>query len=405
MAEVFRFPVDPTKMDNLPTHQDENPYLQMTRRGLQPQPPPVALIPFTHAIFHRVVIPLTNLLANLNEDQANLVKENPSDFIAIVPFEAGDKYYKENPNCNTEILKFIRSLGYPDNEHVDIAKPVPRNKAGKKQFDPPWAMIMSGASSALSNFLLWHQTFAVRPDLAFNALPFDPDLQSWVIMNMSGNAVRKEEPQADQVQAETDPQTEDAPVRREATAKEKALGAIKYKLWHNHEFRAHVTRVLKASGATTDSVAELAYLATTSFDLHYVETKDGETEEDRAPVYQLTGKPLSSKKEDMNEYYRIVRFPGKHYFVGLHKLEVDKRFVNCRWCKSDSHPAHKCPFLQTPDWLGPTQPKKEPTDLKRGEGTSRRGEGTSRRGGAGGSTRGSPRGRGGWNEVSYRRRK
>jgi hypothetical protein len=73
---------------------------------------------------------------------------------------------------------FIKSLGLPD-QAVTIGKPAPKNKPNQKQdFEKPWTMIMAGASPELKSFLLWHQTFTVTSTLAFNALPFDKEIQS-----------------------------------------------------------------------------------------------------------------------------------------------------------------------------------------------------------------------------------
>ena len=80
------------------------------------------------------------------------------------------------------------------------------------------------------------------------------------------------------------------------------------------------------------------------------ETKD--SRRNNAPIWQLTGKPITTDHARHREYLSIIR--GERYLVGLHFLDIKKRFVDCAGCKSDNHPAHMCPFPKTEDWMGPT---------------------------------------------------
>jgi hypothetical protein len=172
-----------------------------------------------------------------------IVTDAPEDYIAIVVFNAGNKYFREYPNANLDVKRFIESLGLPDKE-VTVAKPVSKNKPNQRRdFEKPWTMILAGAGAELKNFLLWHQTFAVTPTLAFNALPFNKEAQSWVIMNVSGDAVSDSEDK-----------------------KNVALGKIKSLLWFDTKFRAFADRCLAPLGVG-ESTAERAYLATTTYDL------------------------------------------------------------------------------------------------------------------------------------------
>ncbi|KAF8902962.1 hypothetical protein CPB84DRAFT_1728771 [Gymnopilus junonius] len=328
-------------MDEPPLYENLNPYLHRTQMGQVPILPPNRTATYTRATFSRIVIPLDQLLQNLDLGQADAIRADPGHFLALVPFGAGTKFYKDHPHCARDTLQFVESLGYECND-LEVAKPAPRSKQVKnRDFDGPWPMIMTGHSPELRNFLLWQQTFAVTSELTFHALAFDDELRSWVIMNASGGAVKNDNPGTNR------------------ELEQKALGAIKGLLWHNTAFRQLVFHAAKADGDTT-SIDYLVYRATASFDLHYVETKDGENpDKDTAPVWQLTGVPLTNDKDIHHEILNTIRSPGRSYFVGAHKLEINKRFVNCVWCKMDSHPGHRCPFPQTPDWLGPTPPTKE----------------------------------------------
>ena len=320
MAPLFTFP-DPRDMTEPPASVDENPIHQKSQRGDPPTLPPLTSTPFTRAVFPRVTIPFSTLVANLDEQLVKVVTDAPDNHIAIVVFNAGNKYFREHPNANLEVRRFVKSLELPD-QNVTVAKPVPKNKPNQKRdFEKPWTMIMARAGPELRSFLLWHQTFAVTPTLAFSALPFDRDAQSWVIMNISGDAVADCK-----------------------DAKSNAIGVIKTQLWYNSKFRALADRCL-APLKVGESTPERAYLATTTYDLSYIETKDSQGND--APIWQLTGKPITTDMERHKEYLGIIR--SGRYLVGLHFLEIEKRFVDCAGCKLDTHPAHMCPFPKIED--------------------------------------------------------
>jgi hypothetical protein len=119
----------------------------------------------------------------------------------------------DNPRVVANLTNFIQTLGIDD--EVNVAQGAHSHQP-KGDYDPPWIFILSDASAKLRSFLLWQQTFVV-PNLAFNVVPFDPLLRSWVIMNLSGDIVTK------------DPKIVC-----------KALGAIKSTLWKSESFR-HIT--------------------------------------------------------------------------------------------------------------------------------------------------------------------
>ena len=266
-------------------------------------------------------------------------------------------------------MEFIEQLGMEDDD-TSVAKPTPlkpRN-APRRDFAKPWAMILGGASDALWKYLLWYQTFAVNESLTFSAVPFDKMLQSWVIMTISGDAVK-----------ETD------------IAKRKALSAIKSVLWVNKDFRAFADRAC-AFNKIAGSAAERAYHATSSFDLTYVDTCDAKG--DHAPIWQLTGKPLVLDPAQHARYLHIIR--SQDYFVGLHPLLIGKRHLDCSWCKSTMHPAHKCPFPLIKDWHGPCPDNVECFNKRMEANDGGRGKP------AGRGRRGKPNDDRGWTKVQRR---
>jgi hypothetical protein len=96
-------------------------------------------------------------------------------------------------------------------KEANIARGAPQHKP-KGEFDPPWVYILADANDKLKAYLLWQQTFAIS-SLAFNVVPFDMSIRSWVIMNLSGD-----------------------PIANNIKAMHNALGAIKGTLWKSEDF-------------------------------------------------------------------------------------------------------------------------------------------------------------------------
>ncbi|KAF8895867.1 hypothetical protein CPB84DRAFT_1748276 [Gymnopilus junonius] len=220
-----------------------------------------------------------------------------------------------------------------------IAKPIAKNRKPAKtctDYDGPWPMMLTGATDDLRKYLLWHQTFAVSHTIAFNAIPFDKSLRSWVIMNITGDAVSADD-----------------------EMKRKALGIIKETMWKEINFWAYATRVLTVVGVTK-SVDEMVYMVTKSFDMHLIESKDDKG--NNTSIWQLMGKPLAKDMDEHRRFLQTIRNPTKTYLTErLHQLLIKKRFVNCVWCKAETHPGWVCPFFSVMDWQGPLRPMKEPS--------------------------------------------
>ncbi|KAJ6544096.1 hypothetical protein B0H19DRAFT_1076260 [Mycena capillaripes] len=337
----------------------------MSQRGAVPEVLPDAnqlKVPFTLAVFPRVAIPYSVLTNNMAEDQ---VEQIDVGCLAVLPWNAGPKFYKENPHANREVTKFLDSLPF-DTSAIEVA--LPKAKHGQKRdFEGPWPMLLTGADDDLTEFLLWHQTFSVHTKLTFAVVRFDKELESWVVMTISGDAVR------------------DTPL-----AKAKALGAIKRRLWNNTAFVNFVNGALGAAGVA-GSGRQRVVDATRSFDLTYIETDDQAG--DHAPVYQLTAKPITSDPAQHRQWLGLIRGMPGGYTAGLHALLINKRWVNCTACKSQMHPGHSCPLPKVPGWLGqvPDNAARHAARIeqKKGGGNGNKGKGKEK----------PPRSRNGWNVV------
>ena len=105
------------------------------------------------------------------------------------------------------------------------------------------------------------------------------------------------------------------------------------------------------------SINEWAFLATKSYKLSYITNKDQNGDE--APTWLLTWKPITNNDEKHREYPKIIH--GTKFFVRIYALLLEEKFVNCVWCKSDTHPGHQCPLPWVEDWRGPKPPTKMDT--------------------------------------------
>ncbi|KAJ7601952.1 hypothetical protein DFH06DRAFT_1311712 [Mycena polygramma] len=341
-TDSFKLP-DPHATEGLPTDVDKNPHLHTTQRGPKPADiPEHTAIPWTQAIYPRAVIPYADLVANIDPLVRREIDANPEKYLAVVPYGAGKKFLAENPRICEDILKFLRSLGYPyeglddgDDDPLELVIPKKAGPAGGT-FAKPWTLLLSNASDAAREFLLWFQTFAVNTSVTFHVLAFDKDLMSWVIMNISGVAA-----------------------------------------------------------GIPGSAREHAVLATNSFELTFIDSNDGNGDE--APRWQLTGKPVSDDPLQQARYIAITM--SIPFLVGLNVLEVGKRYVNCGGCKNVTHVGHACPLPLTDNWYGPVPPPPAPKNPREDHGSASQGPPKRHNGGNGGNSRG---GNGGGNKSQGR---
>ena len=340
---------DPYDMMDLPSDRNLNPSIQQSQQGPERHVLADKATPFTRAVFPRIVIPYKLLVANLNAVIVEQIQQAaPDTYLAVIVFGAGNKYFREHPTCNADITSFTKMLGVGDDlSNLSIAKAVPCNNPNQKcDFERPWTMVLGGAPQELKEYLVWHQTFVVHPELTFSVLSFDSGLQSWVIMNISRDAVQEGD-----------------------AVKRDVLGKIKALLWHSPCFHVIADKCLAAVGIA-GSCSKCAYKATTLFEVTYIESNNAQGI--HAPIWQLTRRPLSSDPLLHKEFLASVC--QQCYWVGLHMPTIDKCIVDCVWCKSNMHPAHACPFPKIPDWLG-LVPTAASSALAQAESPTNRGQG------------------------------
>ena len=183
---------------NIPANRDKNPHLQSSQTsptGKKPaHKPPVNALQFTNAIFPKVVIPYKDLMGNFDDNIKEVIEVKPEKYLAIIPFCARNKFTRENgASTKKEYTNFLVSLGF-DKNSFETAQAAPKSSTGcSNDFDKPWVWILESNIREMRTFLLWYQTFTIKPSLTFTVVPFDKKIRSWVIMNITGGAVKNVE--------------------------------------------------------------------------------------------------------------------------------------------------------------------------------------------------------------------
>jgi hypothetical protein len=127
------------------------------------------------------------------------------------------------------------------------------------------------------------------------------------------------------------------------------MGVIKCILWYNPRFRIFVNNVLSAAGVV-GSIDQCMVHATETIELTLVRTSNQHGVD--TPLFQLMAKPITRDPELHRQWLVLIRSLPGGYVIKMHALIIDRRFVNCIWCKGKMHPGHRCPFHSTLGWLG-----------------------------------------------------
>jgi hypothetical protein len=159
------------------------------------------------------------------------------------------------------------------------------------------------------------------------------------------------------------------------------LTVVKELLWASGSLHQLCIRIITQQGLSATPVAFKAYLLN-SYELTYVFMCNLEGRP--KPIYQLTGRPISTSHADQRDYIDCIK---KHKFK-LNGAPINtEREMSCTQCKSDRHPSHLYPFPDFDDWNG----KKKDLDTEHpNQEVPKRGGGPRGRGGkrGNGTTRG-----------------
>ncbi|EIN09247.1 hypothetical protein PUNSTDRAFT_44642 [Punctularia strigosozonata HHB-11173 SS5] len=266
-----------------PAFTKDNPHTQSSRRGEAPLAKPTdQSVEFLDATFPRIGLSMVDLLDGMEMAQTTPVLNNPGEFLAIVPFNAGPDLFAACPTLHTDIRDFIADLrideGPPQEtlgsakRRLDTHRPLAKRNS-KRTFDKPWTILLTGFNNKERTYLLFQQTFAVNEDICFHVLSFDPTFYEWTIMHISGDAVRA---------------AEDEEARKEV--EDEILTTIKTTLWKDKPFRNFVDQTLRAAGIPGTVNDRVAY-ATSSFTLSGTEEAPYLEEGNRMCPLQIVHSP------------------------------------------------------------------------------------------------------------------
>jgi len=134
----------------------------------------------------------------MHEAMVKQVQDHLGQYVTIIPFGAGPHLTQNNPELTKDIETFLKSFGFPDSDHLQVANPAPRitPKAGTC-FVKLFPYLLLNPPDPLHHLLLWQQTFAFQlngQSLAFSTINPDAQARSWVILNFAGSFVTPDQP-------------------------------------------------------------------------------------------------------------------------------------------------------------------------------------------------------------------
>ena len=144
-------------------NQIHNPHYGTTQTGNEPEQPPTIPIPYTTMHFPKLAPSYVTLFGNLHKTMVKQVQSHPKQYVTIIPFEAGPHLTQDNPKMSRDIESFLKSLGFPGSNHLQVACPTP-NIVPKTQahFAKPFPYLLLNLPEALHCLLLWQQTFTFQ---------------------------------------------------------------------------------------------------------------------------------------------------------------------------------------------------------------------------------------------------
>ncbi|KAJ7063834.1 hypothetical protein C8F01DRAFT_1274667 [Mycena amicta] len=295
----------PTPIDPLPTLAD------MVPRS----------VVFTRGPFPRIQIHTPRILHGLGEDQRTRVRNNPEDYLAVIPHGATSRLFSLQPGLQGDIVDFLATLGFQGN------KASYRLERSTTTGYDQWCMILSGVNDEMKRYLTWQQTFAISRELTFHVVPF---------------LARRRRHDTICTFEWHNPAMDDSPATRL-----KLLTAVREKMQVSQRFIRENAEVMREAGYPGDDRA-LALRAATLLQIHYAPG-----DENHFQMMILTTRSLAKNEFRQGKWARMVST------VVIDSVTVDgtrlfrgPRWFRCRWCKSVFHFSESCNFERVPGWLG-----------------------------------------------------
>ncbi|KAJ8691020.1 hypothetical protein PTI98_010634 [Pleurotus ostreatus] len=277
------------------------------------------------------------MIGNMREGLKRRLEQTKGITMLIIPFGAGNRFTRENPNYPGQVTAFLQSLRGAGTSQIVVVPPshqfTPPTRA---QFAMPFAYVATNIPPELKRLLERRQTFAFQIDgkkHAFNAVAVPNDAPtSWVIANFAGGSIA------------------DNPNEMRS-----ALEAIINTLFED----AYVTREIDKALATKGvggSVQERKIIALSSLSLTLIQRKNERGE--NSPIWQLAGRPIHDNHKDHRMWLKTIR-RITFELDDMKSLSSTTETVGCVWCKAETHSSESCPFPKLKDWKGPTPDAEE----------------------------------------------
>ncbi|KAK0221508.1 hypothetical protein IW262DRAFT_1296204 [Armillaria fumosa] len=119
-------------------------------------------------------------LTKTGQGQKAALKEDHDQYIIVIPFSAGPKFYQSYTILKQDVMAFLDSFQI-EKENYRISFPSECLIKKVQDYQTLWPFFIKGTAPPLQNFLLWQQTFLIDEKLVLNFLSVNINYQSWII--------------------------------------------------------------------------------------------------------------------------------------------------------------------------------------------------------------------------------
>ncbi|KAJ8508436.1 hypothetical protein ONZ45_g9282 [Pleurotus djamor] len=273
----------------------------------------------------------STITGNQAEGIVKGVVEKAETTVAIVPFKAGTKFTRENPDFVPALMKFLTAFPFEGVKKMKVVVPKPRHEPPPTlEHALPFAYFVLYVPADLKKLLVETQAFSfTRGQTPYgffvHEIP-DEKPRSWVLANYEGHFVT--------------PKPE---------AMEAALTSIANQIAGDKTLTQEVSTQLAARNIGASPLErKIFFLSTLS--LTYVErfTRMGE----QNPVWQLQATPIYMDYKLHQKW--ALRIRKRTFDIGdLTMIRGTVTPVGCVYCKSDVHSSEACSITKMRDWKGP----------------------------------------------------
>ncbi|KAF7349607.1 hypothetical protein MSAN_01686400 [Mycena sanguinolenta] len=171
-------------MHHIPAGRGDNPHLRYYPAQPAPAVGPDGRPPYqrNNGTWPEAVFPTSRLFENVSQSVVDTVLANAAYFLAFIVYNGGQRVMSVYHNLLGDISQAIAGLA--TTAQVTLSRPQPvhvqEGNWGKK-YMAPFVIFARFRDLAVKNRFLRQAVFAVNTNLAFIAVPIDPDVISWTV--------------------------------------------------------------------------------------------------------------------------------------------------------------------------------------------------------------------------------